>query len=96
LIEPVVGTEGWISRWFGRAWLGARVEWIAGVSPAADQPLPSDFGPTAASRLNEVRWEQWVIRVPPLKLQREVCARRGLVARVAMIDAVELPGGYSE
>jgi hypothetical protein len=88
LIEPIVETDGWISRWFGRAWLGARVEWVAGVSDAVDRPMPSDFGPTAAAMLTEVEWEQRVIRVPSLELQRDVCARRGLVDRVALIDAL--------
>jgi hypothetical protein len=88
LIEPVVETDGWISRWFARAWLGARVEWVAGVSDAVDRPVPSDFGPTAAATLTEVEWEQRVIRLPLLELQRDVCARRGLLDRVALIDAL--------
>src|SRR5438552_6909350 len=31
LIEPALPVEGWICRAFGRAFLHARVEWIAGV-----------------------------------------------------------------
>src|SRR5918992_70402 len=45
LIEPAVESDGWVSRWFGRAWLGARVEWVAGVSESVDEPVPTDFGP---------------------------------------------------
>jgi hypothetical protein len=88
LIEPVVETEGWIARWFGRAWLGARVEWIAGVSKAADQPHPSDFGPAAASALTRIEWEGLDVRIPPLALQRDVAVRRGLADRVALIDSL--------
>jgi hypothetical protein len=88
LVEPSVETDGWISRWFGRAWLGARVEWVSGVPDAVDQPLPCDFGPAAAATLADVEWEQRVIRVPSLELQRDVSARRGLVDRVALIDAL--------
>jgi hypothetical protein len=88
LVEPVVETEAWFSRWFGRAWSSARIEWIAGVTAAADQPEPSDFGLVAASTLEHVRWSGLDLRVPPLSLQRQVCARRGLTERVALIDTL--------
>jgi hypothetical protein len=85
LIEPVARVD-WFSRWFGRAMLGARVEWAGGVGPAADQPEITDFGPAAAARLEVVRWRGHQIRVPPLELQRLVSARRGLAERVRLID----------
>jgi hypothetical protein len=85
LIEPVARVD-WFCRWFGRAVLGARVEWVGGVGPGADQPEITDFGPVAAGRLEVVRWEGHEIRVPPLELQRAVSARRGLVERVRLID----------
>ncbi len=89
LIEPVAKSGGgWISDYWGRAFWAARIEWIGGPKPAVDKPLPSDFGPVAASRLQTVRWESWPIRVPPLDLQRAVSQRRGLIDRVAVIDAL--------
>lgn len=66
---------------------GARVEWVGGVGPAADEPLATDFGLAAAARLETVRWRDWSLRVPPLDLQRAVSVRRGLHDRVALIDA---------
>lgn len=90
LIEPVAKSgDDWISDYWGRAFWAARIEWIGGPKPAVDQPLPSDFGPVAASRLQTVRWESWPIRVPPLDLQRAVSQRRGLLDRVALIDALD-------
>ncbi len=89
LIEPVARSgDGWISDWWGRAFWAARIEWIGGPNPAADQPQPADFGLVAASRLQTVRWEDWLIRVPPLDLQRAVSQRRGLPGRVALIDGL--------
>jgi hypothetical protein len=86
LIEPV-SPAGWpISKWWGRAFLHARVEWVGGVTAAADEPEVSDYGPAAAARLQAVRWRDWQIRVPPVHLQRAVSVRRGLVDRVALID----------
>jgi hypothetical protein len=92
LIEPAVESDGWISRWFGRAWLGARVEWVAGVSESVDEPVPTDFGPIAAAALTEIEWAGVPIRVPSIELQREVAARRGLNDRVTLIDSL---GGQS-
>lgn len=91
LVDPVAPTlnEGdeWISDWWGRAFAGARIEWVAGVRPQADRPEPSDFGAVAQARLESVDWERWRVLVPPLALQRDVSRRRGLDARVAAIDA---------
>ncbi len=86
LVEPVC-PAGWpISNWWGRAFLHARVEWVGGVTSAADEPEVGDYGPAAASSLQEVRWRDWPIRVPPLHLQRAVSVRRGLADRVVLID----------
>lgn len=87
LVEPVAPAD-WFCRWWGRAMLGCRVEWVGGVGAAADEPAPSDFGPAAAARLETVWWHGRAVRVPPLDLQRAVAVRRGLADRVAAIDAL--------
>jgi hypothetical protein len=88
ILEPVAKGEWPLSVWWGRAFLHARVEWAGGMTPAADQPEITDFGPTAESLLETVTWRDWQLRVPPLHLQRAVSARRGLADRVATIDAL--------
>jgi hypothetical protein len=66
LVEPVLPSGAdWISEYWGRAFYGARIEWIGGPRPDVDAPLPTDFGPVAAARLEAVTWEDWTIRVPP-------------------------------
>lgn len=86
LVEPVASAD-WFCEWWGRAIIGARVEWVGGVSSAADSPEISDFGPAAAAQLETVRWRGWDVRVPPLALQRAVNARRGMYDRVVLIDS---------
>lgn len=86
-IEPVVPVQGWICRWFGRAFLQARFEWVGGVTAEADQPTVSDFGPVAGQQLEAVDWRGTTILVPPLALQLAVSERRGLVERTALIRA---------
>lgn len=85
LVEPVLPVEDWICRWWGRAFLHLRLEWVGEVTLQADHPRVSDFGPTAASRLEVVHWRGHAIRVPPLELQLEVSLRRGLTDRAELI-----------
>jgi len=90
LIEPAVyDSSSPIGDYWGRAFLTARLEWIGAPKPGVDSPVPSDFGPAAASRLETVTWEGWQLRIPPLDLQRAVSQRRGLTTRVALIDALD-------
>jgi hypothetical protein len=86
ILEPVATGEWPLSVWWGRAFLHARVEWAGGMTAACDDPDATDFGPSAARQLETVAWRGWQFRVPPLYLQRAVSERRGLMARVAMID----------
>jgi hypothetical protein len=92
LVEPMQPSPGWIWNWFGRAFLHARLEWVGGVNESADSPQVSDFGPTAAKRLEVVNWRGKEIRVPPLDLQLEVSKRRGLTERAEKTSRFLLNG----
>jgi hypothetical protein len=88
LIEPVsLNRPGaWIARWFGRGFLHARVEWIAGVDPALDvYSWPNEFGPKAAARVETVRWNDHDLALAPLDVQLAVTERRGLASRAETI-----------
>ena len=85
LVEPIIPVADWFCCWWGRAFLHARIEWVGGVNEEADEPAVSDYGPTAAARLETVLWKGYPVRVPPLDLQLMVNQKRGLADRVAMI-----------
>ena len=85
LVEPLQKSEGWVAKWFGRAFQHSRIEWVGDVEPSVDRPEPSDFGPEAAKRLELAKWHGFEIRVPPLALQLRVSERRGLVERANQI-----------
>ncbi len=85
LVEPVAPTYGWVADTFARAFLGACLEWLGGINERADQPATSDYGPTAAGRLETVVWRGHELRVPPLDLQLAVSERRGRDRVAAMI-----------
>jgi hypothetical protein len=88
LIEPLRHDRdrGWIAAWFGRACLGARVEWVAGVYREYDEwGGPNEIGPSAGSRLERVRWNGRSLLLAPLDIQLAVNEKRGLDDRVAAI-----------
>lgn len=87
MVEPVVHSDGWIAEWWGRAFPGARVEWVGDVRPVVDNPEPVDYGPVAAAQLDHITWHDHVIRLSPLHLQLAVTRRRGLADRVRLIEA---------
>lgn len=88
LIQPVEDSRGWISNWFGRAFLHTRIEWIGGVSENVDENGITEYGSAAASRLETVNWQGYEILVPPLDIQLEVNRRRGLDERVRKITQI--------
>jgi hypothetical protein len=93
LIEPVIPVTGWICAWWGRAYLGARVEWVGDVDASVDLPEPADFGPVAASRLETIVWRGHPVRVPPLDLMLGVSERRGRAETAAAIREAMRQGG---
>jgi len=92
LIDPLLDTGGWVVRSFGVLFLHARIDIASDPLPSVDDPVPSDFGPYAASHLETVVWRGHIIRVPPLSLQAEVNHRRGRIARAKQIERVIGPG----
>lgn len=86
LIEPPVFDPTWIADWFGRAWLGARVEWAAAIHADLDTwRSPQESGPAARAALELVEWRGHVLPVTPLATQLAVSEHRGLHDRVAAI-----------
>lgn len=88
LFEPIVDTQGWICRVFGKAFLYAVIDIAGGMDESVDKPEPSDFGPVAASHLETVKWRGYELRVPPLELQLRQSERRGLTDRTAKIRSM--------
>ena len=88
LIQPVEESRGWISNWFGRAFLHTRIEWIGGVHEDVDENGMTEYGPAAASRLETINWQGYELLVSPLDIQLEVSKRRGLDERVKKIEQI--------
>lgn len=85
VLQPLQDSTGWVGKWFGRAFLDARLEWLGGINESADAGNISDFGLVAHSRLETIIWNGYSLRVPPLDLQLETSLRRGLVDRAEKI-----------
>ena len=87
LVEPLVESDR-VGRWWARAFLHARIEWVGDPSPAADQPEATDFGPAAWAGRERLGWRGRAVFVPPLDLQLAATERRGLHDRAAQIRAL--------
>lgn len=85
IVEPLAQSEHWIARWFMRAFLHARIEFVGEVFPDFDNNAPSDFGPIAAQQLETVEWNGTLLRVPPIELMLTITEKRGLTARAQEI-----------
>jgi hypothetical protein len=75
-----------VGLWSGRAFAGARVEWVSFVHPTLDMwRRPNELGPDTQANLERIQWRDWVIRVPPLTTQLTITEQRGLEERAQAI-----------
>lgn len=84
-VEPVTRMSEWVAEWFGRAFLGALVEWVSDVRHPIVDRNGLEQGDEAASRLEAVQWEDHLVPVTPLDLQLVVAEQRGQLDRVGKI-----------
>jgi hypothetical protein len=86
LVVPLATTPGFGR--FGRAFTGGiRVEWLGNPARVQEGPWPLAAAAwSIASPFEEVCWENRLLRVPPLEVQRQVELQRQRPARVAAID----------
>lgn len=86
LVVPLATTPGFGR--FGRAFTGGiRVEWLGNPPRVQEGPWPLAAAAwSIASPFEEVRWENRLLRVPPLQVQRRVEIHRQRPDRVAAID----------
>lgn len=86
LVMPVATVPGF-GKWSRAFSGGIRVEWLG--NPAGPQestwPLAAS-GWSIASPFEEIRWENRILRVPPLEVQRRAEVHRGRPDRAAAID----------
>ena len=86
IIEPIVDTNGWVTRYFGVMFLHVRIDLAFDPSPELDKPQPCDYGLYAQQNLDEEIWNGYKIRIPPLDLQLHTNKLRGRTDRVDKIE----------
>lgn len=86
LIEPIVDTNGWLTKDFGVIFRHARIDIASDPQEMLDNPEPIDCGPFALANLEEVNWKGLTIKVPPLHLSLNVNKRRKRIDRVKKIE----------
>ena len=81
LIEPVTRMHGWVADWFGRAFDGPLIEWVAGVHTE----LGVARAPATSARRERVVWRGHEILCTPLDLELPAYEARGLSETVEAI-----------
>ncbi|MCX7746606.1 MAG: hypothetical protein N2645_06930 [Clostridia bacterium] len=87
IVEPIVDTNGWLTKDFGVIFLHARIDIASDPQSCLDEPEPVDCGPYAKANLEKVMWQGYEIKVPPLNLQLNVNKKRERLDRVALIQS---------
>jgi hypothetical protein len=86
LVMPVATVPGF-GRWSRAFTGGIRVEWLGNPARVQDGPWPLAASAwSIASPFEEVSWENRILRVPPLEVQRRAEVHRQWPDRVAAID----------
>jgi hypothetical protein len=86
LVMPLDTWPGF-GRWSRAFTGGIRVEWLGNPPRAQEGPWPlAGSAWSILSLFEEVSWENWILRVPPLDIQRQVEVHRQRPDRVAAID----------
>ncbi len=86
LIEPIVNTDGWLTKDFGVIFLKARIDIASDPVENLDIPTPVDCGPTAKRNLEKIHWKGFDIKIPPIELQLNANKRRNRMDRVKLIE----------
>lgn len=86
IIEPIVDTKGWLTRDFGVIFMHARIDIASDPQERLDDPVPVDCGPYAKRNLEDIIWNGYSIKVPPVELQINVNKLRGRAERVQLLE----------
>lgn len=86
LIEPIVDTNGWLTKDFGVVFNHCRIDIASDPSKILDDPEPVDCGPYAKKHLEEVMWNKFRIKIPPVELQITVNRKRKRMDRVRAME----------
>ena len=86
IVEPIIDTNGWLTKDFGVIFFHSRIDIASDPQECLDDPEPVDCGPYAKRNLEEITWNGYKIKVPPLHLQLNVNRRRERIDRVKILE----------
>ena len=86
LFEPIVNTNGWVTKDFGVLFLHARIDIASDPVNSLDDPIPVDCGPAARENLEKIDWNGYAIKIPPIAYQLNANRLRGRTERVKKIE----------
>ena len=90
IFEPILGTDGWVTKDFGVLFLGCRIDIASDPADCMDDPEPVDCGPFAKAHLETIIWQGHAVKIPPLALSIAVNKRRERWDRVKLMEDFQL------
>lgn len=86
IFEPLLNTEGWVTKDFGVLFIACRIDIATDPSSRLDDPEPVDCGPYAKAHLETIIWQDHQISIPPLELSIAVNKKRERWDRVRLME----------
>ncbi len=86
IFEPIVDTQGWVTKDFGVLFISCRIDIASDPASRMDIPEPVDCGPYAKAHLETITWQNHQIKVPPLELSIAVNKKRERWDRVKLMQ----------
>jgi hypothetical protein len=86
IFEPIVDTQGWVTKHFGVLFMNCRIDIASDPASFVDEPEPVDFGQYAKAHLESIDWQGHQILVPPLHLSIAVNKKRERWDRVMLMQ----------
>ncbi len=86
IVEPIVDSGGWVTKDFGVVFLHARIDIASDPQDCLDHPEPVDCGPYAKEHLEDVLWNGYRVRVPPVNLLLNANKQRERIDRVRLLE----------
>lgn len=86
IFEPILNTQGWVTKDFGVLFLACRIDIASNPASYVDDPFPVDFGQYAKAHLESITWQNHQIKIPPLDLSIAVNKKRERWDRVQLMQ----------
>jgi hypothetical protein len=86
-IEPIAECKDWILELYGAAYIeNCFIDIASGLKDDLNHPDPIDSSPYAIENLEEINWEGYNLKIPPIQLSLNINKKRKRLETVKLIE----------